>query len=87
MAKKVKVQEFPAWAIVAYRWVRAAVGAFIAQVAILQPDWTNREAVMRTFLVAFMSGFVPAFGKALRDYLDKKFGYDEKSNVARFMPI
>lgn len=80
-------KQFPEWAIILYRGVRAAVGAGLAQVFILQPDFTKPEIAWRTLGVAFLAGFIPAFGKWLRDWLDEKFGYDEKSKVAQLMPI
>ena len=79
--------EFPEWAIALYRGVRAAVGAGLAQIIILQPDWANPEDAVRTLAVAFLAGFMPAFGKFVRDWLDTKFGYNEKSLIARVMPI
>jgi len=80
MAKK----EFPEWAKILYRGVRAAVAAGIAQV-ILIPDW--QAAPERTLLVAFVTGFLPAFGMWLRDRLDEWFGFDEKSLVQKALPI
>ena len=80
-------KQFPEWAIALYRGVRAAVGAGLAQVIILQPDWSKPEEGIKTLAVAFVAGFIPAFGKWLRDWLDERFGYDEKSMVARVMPI
>jgi hypothetical protein len=80
-------KEFPEWARILYRGLRSAVGAGIAQVVVLQPNWSNQEEVIRTVLVAFGAGFLPAFGMFLRDWLDKVFGLDEKSVVARTMPI
>jgi len=80
-------KEFPEWAIALYRGVRAAVGAGLAQVIILQPDWADSKDAIRTLAVAFVAGFIPAFGKWLRDWLDARFGYNEKSLIARVMPI
>lgn len=79
--------QFPEWARIIYRGIRAAVGAGIAQVVLLQPDWNNAEEALRTLAVAFVAGFIPAFGMWLRDYLDEVFGQDEKSLVQRTMPI
>lgn len=79
--------KFPEWAIILYRGVRAAVGAGIAQTVILQPDWSNKEVAIRTICVAFLAGFSVCLGKYLRDQLDIVFGYDEKSTVAKVMPI
>lgn len=83
MAKK----QFPEIYITLYRGLRAAVGAGIAQALLLQPDWSDPKQAARTLGVAFLAGFIPALGKFIRDWLDEKFGYDEKSLVARAMPF
>lgn len=80
-------KEFPEWAKILYRGVRAAVGAGIAQALLLKPDWGNPEEAWRTLAVAFLAGFIPAFGMWARDVLDEHFGQDEKSLSARVMPI
>jgi len=79
-----KIKEFPEWAKILYRGVRAAVGAGLAQV-ILVPDW--QSAPERVLFVAFLAGFLPAFGMWARDMLDKWFDWDEKSIIAKVMPI
>lgn len=84
MAEK---KEFPEWAKIFYRGIRSAVGAGIAQTILLKPDWNNPEEALRTLSVAFLAGFIPAFGMWLRDFLDEKFGQDEKSVIAKTMPI
>lgn len=83
MAKK----EFPEWARIAYRGVRAAVGAGIAQVIVLRPDLTNPQEAAKVIALAFLAGFLPALGMWARDMLDTHFGYDEKSLVQRVMPL
>lgn len=82
-----KVNELPAWAAILYRAVRAAVGAGIAQTVLLQPDWSNPQQASKVLAVAFGTGFMVAFGKWLRDVLDKYFDQDEKSLTAKVMPI
>lgn len=84
MAKKI---EFPEIYRILYRGVRAAVGAGIAQALLLKPDWSNPEEAWKTLAVAFLAGFIPAFGMWLRGVLDEHFGQDEKSLSARVMPI
>lgn len=84
MAKKIV---FPEWAIILYRGARTAVGAGIAQALILQPDWSDQNQALKTLAVAFGAGFIASFGKWLRDLLDEKFGYNEKSLVAKTMII
>jgi len=81
------VKKFPEWALILYRGVRAAIGAGIAQAIIIQPDWGNPEEAIRTLSVAFLAGFLPAFGKWLRARIDEWFGLDETSKVAQLMPI
>ncbi len=78
---------FPSWAIIVYRGVRAAVGAGIAQALILQPDWSKQDQAIRTLCVAFIAGFSVCIGKYIRDQIDVLFGYDEKSTIAKVMPI
>jgi len=79
--------KFPEWAIIVYRAVRAAVGAGIAQALIVQPDWSNQDETIRLLCISFLTGFIVALGKWLRDYLDKEFGYDANSKVSQLMPI
>jgi hypothetical protein len=79
--------KFPEWAIIVYRGVRAAVGAGIAQALILQPDWSNQDEAIRIVCVAFVTGFSVCLGKYLRDFLDKQFGFDEKTLPQQLMPI
>lgn len=86
---------FPQWAIILYRGVRAGVSAGIMTVGValgvLKLDLTKPAEAARvlllTVVVAFGSGFITAFGKWLRNYLDEAFGYNEKSTVAKIMPI
>lgn len=80
-------QKFPEWGRILYRGIRGAVGAGIAQVLILRPDWVIPEEALRTLIIAFLAGFIPAFGMYVRDLLDKYFDQDEKSLVQRSMPI
>lgn len=79
--------KYPEIYIIMYRGIRSAVGAGIAQAVLLQPDWSDPEQAWRTLGVAFLAGFIPSLGKYIRDVLDAKFGYDEKSTIARIMPI
>lgn len=83
MAKK----QFPEWVRIVYRGFRSAVGAGIAQIILLRPDWSVPEEAARTLAVAFLAGFIPAFGMWLRDFLDKTFDQDEKSLIQKTMPI
>lgn len=78
---------FPEWTRILYRGIRAAVAAGLAQAWLLRPDWNDPEEAMRTVAVAFVTGFLPAFGMWLRDKLDEWFGWNEKSVVAKTMPI
>jgi hypothetical protein len=83
MAKK----QFPEWAIILYRGVRAAVSAGLVSAFALQPDWSKLEESLQIVGIAFLTGFLVAFGKWLRDQLDVWFGLDEKSLVAKLMPV
>lgn len=83
MAKK----SFPAWAIILYRGVRAAVSAGLVSAFALQPDWSKLEESLQIVGIAFATGFLVALGKFLREELDRLFGLDEKSLVARIMPV
>ena len=80
----IATQQFPEWAKILYRGVRAAVGAGIAQMVLI-PNW--QQAPERTLLVAFVAGFLPSLGMYLRDKVDEWFGFDEKSLVQKLMPI
>lgn len=80
-------QDFPDWKIWLYRGARAAVGAGIAQALLIPMDFSNLEAWVRLAGVSFAAGFINAFGKFLRDWLDAKYDVDEKSIVAKTMPI
>ncbi len=80
-------EDFPLWASIVYRAVRASVGAGIAQAIVLQPDWSNPQEAAKLLAVAFGTGFIVAFGKWLREVLDKHFDQDEKSLTAKVMPI
>jgi hypothetical protein len=79
--------KYPEWAIILYRGIRTAIGAGLAQALILQPDWTKPEEAYKTLGVAFLAGFAVSFGKWLRNYLDKEFGYTANSKVSKLMPI
>ena len=80
----VKKPVFPEWAKILYRGIRAAIAAGIAQIVLI-PDWQAQPE--RTLGLAFVVGFLPAFGMWARTLLDEKFGYDEKSLIARVMPL
>lgn len=82
-----KKKEFPEWAKILYRGVRAGIAAGMAQAWLLQPDWTEPEVAFRTVGVAFVAGFTPAFGMWLRDQVDAWFGWQPNGLVQRFMPI
>ena len=84
---KMKDKQFPEIYKVFYRGIRAAVGAGLAQTILLRPDWSKPEDAGKTLLVAFVAGFIPAFGMWLRDWLDSEMGFDEKSIIAKAMPI
>ena len=58
-----------------WRFIRVAVGVAIAETVIIKPDWTNPELAVRSLVVAFVSGFLVALGKVLRD----GFGNEDKS--------
>ena len=77
-------KEFPEWAKILYRGVRAAVAAGIAQMVLI-PDWQSQPE--RTLGVAFITGFLPSFGMWLRDQLDTWFGWKPNGIVQRTMPI
>jgi len=89
MKRKIKTadQIFPEWKILVYRGVRGAIGAGLAQAFLIPMDLNNPEAWLRLAGVSFLAGFIPALGKFLRDYLDSRFGYGEKSIIAKTMPI
>ena len=86
---------FPEYAKVLYRGVRAGISAGLTTAGvtagllgldITKPDMITKILVL-ALVISFGTGFLTAFGKVLRTYLDKVFGYNEKSLVARFMPV
>ena len=78
------VSKFPEIYKILYRGVRTAVAAGIVQMIAI-PNW--QAAPERTLLVAFGSGFLVALGMWARDMLDKWFDFDEKSLIAKVLPI
>ena len=80
-------KQFPEWAILLYRGVRPAIASGIAQTILLSPNWADWQNSWRNIVVVFLSGFLPAFGKWLREFLDDQFGYDEKSLIQKVFPI
>lgn len=83
MAQKV----FPEWAKIVYRGVRAGVAAGIAAAFATQPDWSKPEEALRVVAVAFGTGCIIALAKWVRNYIDEQFGWDEKSLVAKIIPV
>ena len=88
-------KQFPEWAKILYRGVRTAVAAGFtsagALYAVLKPDWSNPDVAAKMvaipLVVAFAAGFIVSFGMWLRDWLDSEMGFDEKSLIAKLMPI
>jgi malonyl CoA-acyl carrier protein transacylase len=81
------MKKFPEWAIILYRGVRAGVSAGVVAVLALKIDLSDPKKALEVVALAFGTGFAVAFGKWLRDFLDKQFGFDEKSFVAKVMPF
>ena len=68
--------------VIIWRFVRGAVATAIAQTAVLQIDWSNPEQAIRALFVAFISAFLLALSKAVRNSdLSKKLPIIEKSIV------
>lgn len=83
MAKK----EFPEWVKTLYRGLRTGVSAGVVAVFALKLDLSKPEEMAKIVAITFGSAFLVAFGKWFRELLDKQFGLDEKSLVAKIMPI
>lgn len=85
------MKPFPEWAKILYRGIRAGISSGVAAIIALNFGLGDiieaPQKIGIAALVAFGSGFLVAFGKWFRDFLDEKFGYDEKSLVARAMPV
>jgi hypothetical protein len=77
-------KQVPEWVKIVYRGIRAAIASGIAQI-ILIPDWQSQPE--RTLLIAFLTGFIPAFGMWTRDQLDKYFGFKPDGLVQKIMPF
>lgn len=75
------------WAIILYRGIRAGVSAGIVAVLALKIDLSDPKKALQVVAIAFGTGFLVCFGKWLRELLDKQFGYDEKSVIAKVMPV
>lgn len=50
-----------------YRTVRVFIATGVAQAVLIRPNWSNPEETMRVISVAFVSGFIAAVFKYLRD--------------------
>lgn len=80
-------KQFPEWIKTLYRGVRAGLTAGVAAVLLLKIDLSDPQKAIQVVAMAFATGFVVAFGKFLREWLDEKFGYDADSTIARIMPF
>lgn len=64
-------QNYPKWKIVAWRFLRSAVAggasSVVAVSIILKPDLSNINDYLFAIFAAFLSGFVAALGKVVRD--------------------
>jgi hypothetical protein len=78
---------FPEWGKVLYRGIRAGVSAGIVAVMTLKIDLADPEEALQVIAITFGTAFLVAFGKHLRNKFISWFGWDEKSLVARMMPI
>mgnify|MGYP001564462003 CR=1 FL=1 len=80
-------KEFPEIYKILYRGARAAISAGLVAAWAIQPDWSNLEESLKVVAVAFGTGFLVAAGKWVREFLDNRFGVDEKSLISKVMPI
>jgi len=83
MARK----EFPEWAKILYRGVRAGISAGIVAVMALKLDLSDPKSALKLVVITFGTAFFVAVGKWARDLVDKWFGWDEKSIFAKTLPI
>ena len=81
------MKEFPEWAKIVYRAIRAGVSAGTIAVMALRIDLGNPQEALKVVIITFGTAFLVAMGKWVRDLFDKWFGFDEKSLFARVMPI
>lgn len=79
--------QFPEWAKIIYRGVRAGFSAGVASILVLKLDLSNPQEALKIVAITFGTAFAVAFGKWLRDWLDEVFGFGEKSLVAKTMPF
>lgn len=69
---------------VLYRLVRGAVATALAQTLALQVDWAKPEVAIKALAVSFVTGFLLALGKTIREI----YGADNKDGkVDRMLPI
>ena len=80
-------KQFPEWIKTLYRGIRAGISAGLIAIWALKPDWTNLEDSLRIVTITFGTAFLVGFGKWAREYLDKRFGYDNNSLIARIFPV
>lgn len=80
-------KEFPEWAKILYRGIRAAIAAGLAQTIVLKPDWTNPKETLTTLGIAFATGFTVSFGMWLRDKADEWFEWKPDGLFQRLLPI
>ncbi len=80
-------KDFPEWGKTAYRGIRAGVSAGIIAVLALKLDLSKPEEAVKLVVLTFGTAFLVAFGKWAREKLDKWMGFDEKSLIAKAMPI
>jgi ABC-type transport system involved in cytochrome c biogenesis permease subunit len=83
MAKK----EFPEWAKILYRGVRAGISAGLVAIMALKLDLSDPKEAVKLVAITFGTAFIVALGKWARDLFDKWFGWDEKSIFAKVLPI
>ena len=63
---------YPEWKRQLWRGFRTAVSVAVAQTALLKVDWSDPSAAIQAVSVAFISGFLVAFGMFVRDFLGGK---------------
>jgi hypothetical protein len=80
-------KQFPEWIKTVYRGVRAGISAGLIAIWAMKPDWNNLEDSLKIVGIAFGTAFLVAFGKWAREELDKAFGYDANSIIARIFPV
>lgn len=76
-------KNYAAWKTWLWRLFRGAMAAGLSQALLIQPDFSDPQVAGKVVLLSFITGFIMAIGKAIRDLFDEQ----DKSSMLNKMPI